>query len=233
MESPLKSSVRYCIFSPFSSFATVSLCEVVGLAETFPSFPACGPFLPDVPGFQVPSDSVFLPQLRSFSRVLPLHLHFCNCSDVSVSSLLLTCPNQPSHDNRYRFHPCFLQDLPISPFLSPYCPWHDYNIQTWQTCFGRSCADGRFVVEYVSVVLVGRSGSVLLCTAGLEDMAVALSPGKCGSYRQILSNNSVSRWLRCRVNQTREIGPTRLSNIMQHQFDTGYVNNNMQNKQVW
>ena len=62
-------------------------------------------------------------------------------------------------------------------------------------CFGRSCADGRFVVEYVSVVLVGRSGSVVLCTAGLEDMAVALSPGKCGSYRQILSNNSVSRWL--------------------------------------
>ena len=68
-----------------------------------------------------------------------------------------------------------------------------YNIQTWQTCFGRSCAAGRFVVEYVSVVLVGRSGSVVLCTAGLEDMAVALSPGKCGSYRQILSNNSVSR----------------------------------------
>ena len=86
-----------------------------------------------------------------------------------------------------------------------------YNIQTWQTCFGRSC---RCVVEYVSVVLVGRSGSVVLCTAGLEDMAVALSPGKCGSCRQILSNNSVSRWLRCRVNQTREIGPTRLSNAL-------------------
>ena len=65
-------------------------------------------------------------------------------------------------------------------------------IQPWQTCFGRSCADSRFVVEYVSVVLVGRSGSVVLCTAGLEDMAVALSPGKCGSYHQILSNNSVS-----------------------------------------
>ena len=64
------------------------------------------------------------------------------------------------------------------------------------------------------MVLVGRSGSVVLCTAGLEDMAVALSPGKCGSYRQILSNNSVSRWLRCRVNQTREIGPTRLSNAL-------------------
>ena len=64
------------------------------------------------------------------------------------------------------------------------------------------------------MVLVGRSGSVFLCTAGLEDMAVALSPGKCGSIRQILSNNSVSRWLRCRVNQTREIGPTRLSNAL-------------------
>ena len=69
-------------------------------------------------------------------------------------------------------------------------------------------------MEYVSVVPVGRSGSVVLCTAGLEDMAVALSPGKCGSYRRILSNNSVSRWLRCRVNQTRDIGPTRLSNAL-------------------
>ena len=88
------------------------------------------------------------------------------------------------------------------------------------------------------MVLVGRSGSVVLCTTGLEDMAVALSPGKCGSYRQILSNNSVSRWLRCRVNQTREIAdrpysPFKRFNIMQHQFDNGYVNNNMQNKQVW
>ena len=43
------------------------------------------------------------------------------------------------------------------------------------------------------MVLVGRSGSFVLCTAGLEDMAVALSPGQCGSYRQILSNKSVSR----------------------------------------
>ena len=64
---------------------------------------------------------------------------------------------------------------------------------------GGAARTADFVVEYVSVVLVGRSGSVVLCTAGLEDMAVALSPGKCGSYRQILSNNSVSRWLRCRV----------------------------------
>ena len=43
----------------FSPFAAVSLCRVAGLAETFPSFPLGGPFLPDVPGFRVPSDSVF------------------------------------------------------------------------------------------------------------------------------------------------------------------------------
>ena len=118
---------------------------------------------------------------------------------------------------------CYISSLTITLSIGPSMSNHiplsciegtAYNIQTWQTCFGRSCADGRFVVEYVSVVLVGRSGSVVLCTTGLENMAVALSPGKCGSYRQILSNNSVSRWLRCRVNQTREIGPTRLSNAL-------------------
>ena len=68
---------------------------VAGLADTFPSFPVRGPFLPHVPGFQLPSDSVFLLKLWPSSRALPLHLHFHNCSDVSVSSLLLMtmCPN--------------------------------------------------------------------------------------------------------------------------------------------
>ena len=54
----------------FSPFATVSLCEVASLAETFPSFPVSRPFHPDVPGFQVPSDSVCPSQLRSSSRAL-------------------------------------------------------------------------------------------------------------------------------------------------------------------
>ena len=31
----------------------------------------------------------------------------------------------------------------------------------------------------------------------------------------------------------RPYSPFKRFNIMQHQFDTGYVNNNMQNKQVW
>ena len=31
----------------------------------------------------------------------------------------------------------------------------------------------------------------------------------------------------------RSYSPFKRFNIMQHQFDTGYVNNNMQNKQVW
>ena len=68
--------------SPFSPFAVVPLFEVTGLAETFPSFSVSGPFLLDFSGFQVPSDSIVPPQLWSSSRALPLHLHFCNCSDV-------------------------------------------------------------------------------------------------------------------------------------------------------
>ena len=69
-------------------------CGVAGLAETFPSFSVSGPFLPDAPGFQVPPDSIFPLQLRSSSRALPIHLHFCNCSDVLCFIYsLLTCPN--------------------------------------------------------------------------------------------------------------------------------------------
>ena len=64
------------------AFATVSLFWVAGLAETFQSFPVSGPFLPDVPSFQVLPDSIFPPQRRSSSRARPLHLHFDNCSDV-------------------------------------------------------------------------------------------------------------------------------------------------------
>ena len=72
----------YIYLSPLSPFAAVSLCGVAGLAKTFPSTSVSGPFLIDVPGFQVPSDSVFPLQPRSSSRALPLHLHFCNGSDV-------------------------------------------------------------------------------------------------------------------------------------------------------
>ena len=42
-----------------STFLTFRRClpvRVAGLAETLPSFPVSGPFLPDVPGFQVPPD---------------------------------------------------------------------------------------------------------------------------------------------------------------------------------
>ena len=80
----------------FSPFAAISLCGVAGLAETIPSFPVSDPFLPDVPGFQVPPDSIFPPRLRSSSRALPLHLHFNNCSDVFSFIFLLTCPDYSS-----------------------------------------------------------------------------------------------------------------------------------------
>ena len=43
--------VAFCLFLTFRHH--LSLCGVAGLAETFPSFPVSGPFLPDVSGFQV------------------------------------------------------------------------------------------------------------------------------------------------------------------------------------
>ena len=90
------------LFSPFSPFAAVSLFGVAGFAETFPSFSVSGPFLPDVPGFQVSSDSIVTPQLRSSSRALPLHLLFCNCSDVFIFIYPFDVPEpfqpSPSHN---------------------------------------------------------------------------------------------------------------------------------------
>ena len=90
----------------FSPFAVVSLCRVAGLTETFPSFSVSGPFLPDVPGFQVPPDGFFPPQLRSSSRTLPLHLHFDNRSDVFcfISSIDVPEPFQPSPSHNHRYY---------------------------------------------------------------------------------------------------------------------------------
>ena len=106
-------------FENFSHFAAVSLSGVASLADNFPSFPASGPFLPDVPGFHVPPASIFPPQLRSSSSALPLDLHFNNCSDVFsfISCFDMPEPFQPSpsRHNRYRFHLCFFQYLLISP----------------------------------------------------------------------------------------------------------------------
>ena len=89
----------------FSPFAAVSKFRVAGLAETFPSFSVSCPFLLDFPGFQVPSDSIVPPQLLSSSRALPLHLHFCNCSDVFsfISSFDVPEPFQPSPSHNHRY----------------------------------------------------------------------------------------------------------------------------------
>ena len=126
----------------FSPLAAVSQCGVAGLAETFPLFPVSRPFLPDVPGFHVPPDSIFPPQLRSSSRALPLHLHFNNCSDVFwfISSLDVPEPFQPSpsHNHRHRFHLCFFQDLLISPVFwktHPHCPSHHFHLCCCHTLF--------------------------------------------------------------------------------------------------
>ena len=126
----------------FSPFAAVSLCGVAGLAETFPSFSVSCPFLLDVLGFQVPSDCIVPLQLRSSSRALHLHLHFCNCSDVFnfISSFNVPEPFQPSpyHDHRYRIHLCFLQDIFISPVFQQahaHCPAHHSHIRCSHTLF--------------------------------------------------------------------------------------------------
>ena len=80
------------IFSLFSPFAAVSLCGVAGLAETFPSFPVSGPFLPDVPGFQVLTVSFYLHFGLPLGRFPSIFIS-TTARMFSVSSLLLTCPN--------------------------------------------------------------------------------------------------------------------------------------------
>ena len=128
----------------FSPFAAVSLCGVAGLAGNFASFPVRVrlPFLPDIPGLQVPSDSVVPPQLRSSSRALHFHLHFHNCSDVFcfISSCTMPDPFQHSnsHDHRNRFHLCFLQRRLISPVFQqayPHCPSHQSHLCCCHTLF--------------------------------------------------------------------------------------------------
>ena len=102
----------------FSPFDAVSLCGVVG------RFPVSGPFLPGVPGFQyyIYMSLLTLSFHRNFGLplgALPLYLHFHNWSDVFsfISSFDVPKPLQhpPSHNHRYQFLPCFLQDLLMSP----------------------------------------------------------------------------------------------------------------------
>ena len=78
------------MLSPFSPFATVSLSRDLSIV------PYQGPSLPDVPGVQVPLDSIFPPQRRSSSRALPLIFISTTAWMFSVSSRLLTCTNHSS-----------------------------------------------------------------------------------------------------------------------------------------
>ena len=65
--------------------------------------------------FRVPSDSVLPYQAGSSSRVLPLHLHFFDCSDdfCFISSFHLPEPFQhsPSHNHHNQLHLSFLIEL--------------------------------------------------------------------------------------------------------------------------
>ena len=86
-------SRRFSLSSDFSHFVAVSLWGVAGLAETFPSFPVSGPFLPDAPGFQAHLTVSFH---RNFGLPLgrfPSTFISTTALMFSVSSLLLTYPN--------------------------------------------------------------------------------------------------------------------------------------------
>ena len=79
------------LLKSFLPLVPVFLCGVAGLAQTFPSFPVSGPFLPDAPRRHVPPDRILPPQLWSSSKALPLDLHFCFISSFNVPE-----PFQPS-----------------------------------------------------------------------------------------------------------------------------------------
>ena len=83
-------------FLTFLTFRPVSPFGVAGLAETFPSFSVSGPFLLDVPGFQIPSDSIVPPQLWSSLGRFPSIFNSATARMFSVSPLLLMCPNHSS-----------------------------------------------------------------------------------------------------------------------------------------
>ena len=76
-----------------------------------------------------------LSQLRSSSRALPLHLHFCNCSNVFcfISSVNMPDPFQPlpSHNHRYRYRICIFRDILISPVFQQahsHCPSYNSHL---------------------------------------------------------------------------------------------------------
>ena len=83
-------TVYVCTFSPL---ADVSLCDVAGLVESFPSFPVSGSFLPHLPGVHVLSNSIPPSKPGPFSSALPLCVNFCDYSIFSVLYVLFTCPN--------------------------------------------------------------------------------------------------------------------------------------------
>ena len=100
-------------------FAAISLCGVAGLSDAFTSFPVC----------PISKSSLML-KLSSVRSLLTVSSH-CNFGPSSflqssarlffcfISSFFVPEPFQtsPSHDHRYRLHPCFLQAALISPMF--------------------------------------------------------------------------------------------------------------------
>ena len=92
--------------------------------------PVSGPFRPELPCSNFPSDSVLPSQPRSSSRALPLHLFSPASLMFSDSSLLLTYPN---HSNlllliTIAMGPSLLPPrsphFPVFQLAHPHCPSH-------------------------------------------------------------------------------------------------------------
>ena len=116
-------TTRSNITHSFSHFPAVSMCVVTGLAEICPLLLVNDPFLYHVPCLNIPSDSVFQPQPiglllgppSSYRQLLWCFLcHFLVCRNHSDHSIVMPI---------CRFHPCFLQDILMSPmFRCRYTP---------------------------------------------------------------------------------------------------------------
>ena len=101
-----------------SPFTSVSMCEVVGLAETFPFWAASGPFLS-----HLPCNVRYNWQCPPISTGLGLPLEHFPSTFTSATALISWIVLFPLFFSHARTIPTFLQDLPISP-LRQYAHTH-------------------------------------------------------------------------------------------------------------
>ena len=158
-----------------------SLCAgAAGLAETFPSLPVSGSFLPDLPMFLVSSDSVCQWPIPPWSSnlscssdsVLPgssstaLLLHIISATALMFSvSCLFTCPNRynllsvlpslPPRSPHFSNVPVGSHPLPIAPSSSLLLPFGFNPLLTFDMFRSRKAmsAEPPFLISGVSLSL--------------------------------------------------------------------------------